>query len=188
MAAPLGAYDKISSPESDFHITNTQDEENGARIRDPVSGPEWLASEPEHAMVFAQPSVTAVLLSSQEMEPNRRDLERLIQMQEIGEGASFDWQAIADVVVERYARELRYLVSGQLATLADLHEEIENSLGPFVDYDSRDHAREVHLCATQVLPARTPDGVAARAIWSVTQQICSTTAEAWNKMDYGAAH
>jgi hypothetical protein len=126
-------------------------------------------------------------LFADELGPIRNDLDRLI-MDHDPSRSSFNWQTIADMVVQRYAHELRYLASGQLSTLQELHREIENSLGPFVDYSNRDAGLEADRCSLQFLPAGVPtDGLAGDAIRSVARSICSTMIAAWHETSYGTA-
>ncbi|KNG86276.1 hypothetical protein ANOM_004525 [Aspergillus nomiae NRRL 13137] len=126
-------------------------------------------------------------LFADELGPIRSDLDHLIMNHDPSE-TSFNWQGVADMVVQRYAHELSYLVSGQLSTLQALHEEIENSLGPFIDYDDRNTSLEVHRCSMQFVPAgASSDGLASDAVRSVTHSICSAMIEAWKQTDYAAA-
>lgn len=122
-------------------------------------------------------------LSTEDLEPIRADVDRLI-MSHDPEEASTDWQAIADMVVERYARELRYLASGQLSTVANIHEAVEGLLGPFIDYSDRNATLEVDRCANHFVPAGTSDGTAEAAVRSVTHRICATLSDTLNQEDY----
>ncbi|KAE8164019.1 hypothetical protein BDV40DRAFT_261603 [Aspergillus tamarii] len=126
-------------------------------------------------------------LFADELGPIRNDLDYLIMHHDPSE-ASFNWQGVADMVVQRYAHELRYLVSGQLSTLQALHGEIENSLGPFIDYSDRNPVLEADRCSMQFVPAEAlSDGLASDAVRSVTHSICSTMIEAWKQTDYDTA-
>lgn len=126
-------------------------------------------------------------LSSADLDPLRRDLHRLIMTHNTNE-SSFDWQAVTDMVIERYAHELRYLASGELSTTEQLHAELETILSPFIDYGDRNSTLEVDRCSAQLLSARSPaHGVAAHAIRSVVRAICSTLLEAWGQTDYSLA-
>ncbi|OJK02970.1 hypothetical protein ASPACDRAFT_40287 [Aspergillus aculeatus ATCC 16872] len=126
-------------------------------------------------------------LSAQQLRPIRDDLRRLVLDHTAAENL-YDWQAIADMVVERYAREIRYLASGDVATVADLHAEIETMLVPFIDYSDRDTDAERERCAHQFLPGEIAvDGVAATAIHSVARSICATMLAAWQEPDYQTA-
>ncbi|PYH76505.1 hypothetical protein BO82DRAFT_396125 [Aspergillus uvarum CBS 121591] len=126
-------------------------------------------------------------LSAQQLQPIRDDLYRLVLDHTAAENL-YDWQAIADMVVERYAREIRYLASGDVATVADLHAEIETMLVPFIDYSDRDTDAERERCAHQFLPGEIAvDGVAAPAIHSVARSICATMLAAWQEPDYQTA-
>ncbi|KAF7167951.1 hypothetical protein CNMCM6106_003300 [Aspergillus hiratsukae] len=126
-------------------------------------------------------------LSSADLDPIRMDLHRLIMTHDANE-SSFDWQAVTDMVIERYAHELRYLASGELATTEQLHAELEIVLSPFIDYSDRNTTLEADRCTAQFLPARSPTkGVAAQAVRSVARTSCSTLLEAWGQTDYGLA-
>jgi hypothetical protein len=126
-------------------------------------------------------------LSSVDLDPIRMDLHRLIMTHDTNE-SSFDWQAVTDMVIERYAHELRYLASGELLTTEQLHAELEIILSPFIDYSDRNTTLEADRCSAQFLPARSPaKGVAAQAVRSVARTICSTLLEAWGQTDYGLA-
>ncbi|KAE8152231.1 hypothetical protein BDV25DRAFT_128130 [Aspergillus avenaceus] len=126
-------------------------------------------------------------LFADELGPIRNDLDRLI-MDHDPKDSTFNWQAIADMVVQRYAHELKYLASGQLSTLQDLHNEIENSLGPFIDYNDRNPALEADRCSMQFFPMGIrADGLAGEAVRSVARSICSTLVEAWDQTDYNTA-
>ncbi|RAL10285.1 uncharacterized protein BO97DRAFT_394385 [Aspergillus homomorphus CBS 101889] len=126
-------------------------------------------------------------LSSPELQPIRDDLRRLI-LDHAAKDALYDWQAIADMVVERYARDIRYLASGDVTTLEELHAEIENMMTPFIDYSDRDTDAEQDRCAHQFIPGEVAtDSVAATAIHSVARSICSTMLAAWQEIDYQTA-
>ncbi|KAL5360264.1 hypothetical protein BJX96DRAFT_69404 [Aspergillus floccosus] len=125
-------------------------------------------------------------LSREDLEPIRAEVDRLIMSHDPKE-ASTDWQAIADMVVERYARELRYLASGQLSTVADIHEEIEGLLGPFIDYSDRNATLEIDRCANHFVPAGASDGIAGAAVRSVAHRICATLSDTLNQANYDTA-
>ncbi|KAE8374275.1 hypothetical protein BDV26DRAFT_46788 [Aspergillus bertholletiae] len=126
-------------------------------------------------------------LFADELGPVRNDLDHLIMNHDPSE-ASFNWQGVADMVVQRYAHELRYLVSGQLSTLPALHKEIENSLDPFIDYADRNATLEADRCSTQFISSGAPsDGLASHAVRSITHSICSAMIGAWKQTDYDTA-
>jgi hypothetical protein len=126
-------------------------------------------------------------LSSADLDPIRTDLHRLIMTHDANE-SSFDWQAVTDMLIERYAHELRYLASGELSTTEQLHAELEIVLSPFIDYSNRNTTLETDRCTAQFLPARSPTkGVAAQTVRSVARTICSTLLEARGQTDYELA-
>ncbi|PKY06636.1 hypothetical protein P168DRAFT_280041 [Aspergillus campestris IBT 28561] len=143
--------------------------------------------------LFRQSEDTGVMhprltnVPSQDLDPIRQDLSRLILDHDPIE-VSFDWQAIADMVVERYGRDLRYMTSGQLTTMSQLEEEIESTLIPFIDYDDRNTSSEVDRCSYQFIPAEAPqEGLAALAVRSVARSICTTLVDVWSQSDYPMA-
>ncbi|KAG0154221.1 hypothetical protein PDIDSM_1601 [Penicillium digitatum] len=89
-------------------------------------------------------------------------------------------QAITDMVVTRYSKELSYFVSGSIDSIEHLYAEIERVLSPFVDYSERDDVAEIERCATQFLSSSSlEDGdVAAQAVHGVARRICSSLIEA----------
>ncbi|PYH97097.1 hypothetical protein BO71DRAFT_396527 [Aspergillus ellipticus CBS 707.79] len=141
--------------------------------------------------LFRSPNETFTLprlkqFEAQELEPMREDLVTLIRTHEAKE-AVFNWQAITDMVVERYAREIRYLASGQLS-VEQFQAEIATTLAPFIDYGDRDGAQEAERCSMQFIPGgRLADGTAATAVHSVTRSICATLVAAEQELDYPTA-
>lgn len=127
-------------------------------------------------------------LDSSLLEPVRRELRDVIMTQDpitsVSSSSSsrhpFNWQAITDMIVERYAHTLRYLVSG-VPNQTEIRENIDRLLEPFIAYNTeRNITREADHCKTQFLPL-TPismQSTAAQAIQSVTQEICWTLLEA----------
>ncbi|KAL4906649.1 hypothetical protein BDW74DRAFT_190181 [Aspergillus multicolor] len=125
-------------------------------------------------------------IPSAELEPIRQDLDALILNHEASGSpirTSTNWQAVADMVVDRYGARLHYLASGQAPTLQQLQAEIEDIVTPFIDYDRRNASLEVERCARQFvrrsMPATT---VAGAAVLSVSRSVCTTLLQA---LDYG---
>jgi hypothetical protein len=91
---------------------------------------------------------------------------------------SIDWQAVADLIVTRYARRLQYLTSDDVLDTHDqLKGELERALVPFIDYDHRDPKLEIERCTSHFLPANAPITLAARAITHVSHYLCSELVE-----------
>ncbi|KAI9369229.1 hypothetical protein BJX61DRAFT_164727 [Aspergillus egyptiacus] len=119
-----------------------------------------------------------------ELEPMRQDLDALILNHETIE-SSTNWQAVADMVVERYGTRVRYLASGQASTLQQLQDEIENIVTPFIDYDNRNTSIEVERCSNQFVRRSMPvTSVAADAVFSVSRRICASLLEALHYTEY----
>lgn len=93
-----------------------------------------------------------------------------------------NWQSIADMVVQRYANELKFLVSDGLTTSAELLRELHLMLRGFVDSDHRNTTSEIERCVAQFNPAGVDmsRSVAGRAIRSVTETVCATLFEAFD--------
>ncbi|KAJ5428152.1 hypothetical protein N7445_009606 [Penicillium cf. griseofulvum] len=92
-----------------------------------------------------------------------------------------DWQAITDMIVTRYSKELSYFASGSIDTIERLHSEIERILSPFIDYSER--------CATQFLPPFSLEngGIAAHTVYDVARRICSALVEVGKEQDLKSA-
>ncbi|KAJ5154380.1 uncharacterized protein N7500_009819 [Penicillium coprophilum] len=100
-----------------------------------------------------------------------------------------DWQAITDMIVTRYSKELSYFASSGIDSVKQLQSEIERVLSPFIDYSKRDDVAEIERCATQFLPPfpSKGGGIAAHAVHSVAHRICSALVEAGKEQDLKAA-
>lgn len=112
--------------------------------------------------------------SLDELEPIRRDLDRLVLHHRAVEPPSFNWQSVTDMIIERYSNELKYLVSEDISSIEELHSEIETILSPFVDYRLRDATTEAERCAMQFIPVSAPDTLAARVVYDIAYAICAT--------------
>ncbi|KAL4980383.1 hypothetical protein BDW66DRAFT_156581 [Aspergillus desertorum] len=123
-------------------------------------------------------------IPSTELQPLQQDLDTLILSHEASE-PSTNWQAVADMVVDRYAARLRFLASGQASTLQQLQEEIEDVVTPFIDYDQRNKTLEVERCSRQFVRRSTPvTTLAADAVLSVSRSVCTTLIEALCHTEY----
>ncbi|OJD33287.1 uncharacterized protein BKCO1_320003 [Diplodia corticola] len=101
-----------------------------------------------------------------------------------------NWQAVADLVVERYSDRVQYLAT--FSDLETLQGEAEQALKPFIDYAARDSDAEIERCAAQYLPVSSLESlhtapVAAQAIHAVTSSICSTLVSVSNATDADGA-
>lgn len=96
---------------------------------------------------------------------------------------SMDWQAVADLLVERYSNRIEYLAS--VSDVDTLRWEAEEALKPYIDYGARNSSAETERCAAQYLPASSlfSAPVAAQAIHSVATTICSTLVSLANTTD-----
>ncbi|KIW71774.1 hypothetical protein PV04_00011 [Phialophora macrospora] len=109
----------------------------------------------------------------------RVDIDTMIRAwdpDQISSGNSTDWQSVADMVVERYGKLLKYLVSGSVRTTEELLSELELTLRVFIDSDARDAKAEVDRCSWQFNPtdSNVQSSIAARSIHDVTRRICET--------------
>jgi hypothetical protein len=127
-------------------------------------------------------------LSRSELDAIRNDITTLIITHDAAE-KSEDWQAIADMVVTRYSKDLLYFVSGKIASLETLQDEIERVMSPYIDYNDRNDLVEAQRCATQFLPPHSLDseGLAAHSVYSVAHSICSKLLEAGNEKVFESA-
>jgi hypothetical protein len=85
-----------------------------------------------------------------------------------------DWQAIADLIVTRYASRLKYLSQLELAgDSKTLHQETELIVGAFVDKEMRSPHEELRRCGEHFLPD-AEQSLAAHSIRNVSYHICQT--------------
>jgi hypothetical protein len=127
--------------------------------------------------------------NSDSIDDVRTAVDKMV-MHEAENTQAVNWQAIADMVVARYADRIEYLASGSLATLSTLQAEVRRALRPFIDYNTRNSTSEIERCASQFIPDHafpTPTNVAAQAIRQVTHTLCSSLATASEQMDYTTA-
>ncbi|OQD81926.1 hypothetical protein PENANT_c024G05341 [Penicillium antarcticum] len=127
-------------------------------------------------------------LSRSELDAIRGDITTLIINNDATE-KSQDWQVIADMVVTRYGKDLSYLVSGKINSLETLQAEMERVMSPYIDYSNRNDVVETQRCATQFLPPHSLDSecLAAHAVYSVANSICSKLLEAGKETDLESA-
>ncbi|KAJ5192670.1 hypothetical protein N7449_008812 [Penicillium cf. viridicatum] len=118
----------------------------------------------------------------------RAEVTSLILTQNPAE-VSEDWQAITDMIVTRYSKELSYFVSGSIDSIERLQSEIERVLSPFIDYSERDDVAESERCATQFLPSGSLEsgGLAAQAVHGVAHKICSSLIKAGKEKELESA-
>ena len=92
--------------------------------------------------------------------------------------ASVNWQAIADEIVERYAKRLQYLVSDAITNKKDLVADLDLLFRPFIDYDKRNVSDEIEGCALHFMPdpvsGPPKDSLAGRTIYAISHRICQT--------------
>lgn len=125
-------------------------------------------------------------IPSTELQPLQHDLDALILEHEASEHST-NWQDVADMIVERYGRRLRFLASGQASTLQQLRKEIEDVVTPFIDYDHRNASLEAERCSKQfVRRTASVTTLAAEAVLSVSHSICMTLIEALGYTEYDA--
>lgn len=99
-----------------------------------------------------------------------------------------NWQAIADMVVARYADRIEYLASGDAEDLHAFKAEAERLLRPFVDYSNRSKTTEIYRCATQYVPKlHSPTNLASASILNVSSTICSTLSNVADASTYREA-
>lgn len=125
-------------------------------------------------------------LSLELLEPIKRDLYRLV-MEDDPSQTSYNWQDITDIIITRYANDLKYFVSGKLDTTNALQLEVERILLPFIDFDNREFNAEVSRCAAQFLTASQPVGtLASAAVKSISTSICTTLRSALELKEYNS--
>ncbi|GKZ30161.1 hypothetical protein AbraIFM66950_008020 [Aspergillus brasiliensis] len=133
-----------------------------------------------------------VHLPAASLAPIRDDLTALIMTDDVTT-RGVNWQAVADMVVEKYGRILRSLVSvhdddDQAAHLEFIVDTADRILSPFVDRDHRDYYAEIDRCASQFIPLHADkDSLAYRSVYTVSSRICSSLMAVTEAEDYTTA-
>ncbi|CAI7613809.1 unnamed protein product [Penicillium bialowiezense] len=127
-------------------------------------------------------------LSEQQLSALRDEVTHMIKTYHPAEVCE-DWQAVADMIVTRYSKELSYYTSGKIGSLLRLQTEIERLMSPFIDYEKRDTDAEIGRCAMQFVPegALQDGSLAGRAVHGVAEKICATLHEAQSQKTLKAA-
>jgi hypothetical protein len=103
--------------------------------------------------------------------------------------SSVNWQLIADEIVERYGKRLKYFVSGAFPTKKLLDDELDRLLRPFIDYDHRSVSEETERCALDFMPdpfnGATAKSLTARSVYAISHKICSTLRNAMEDKNHG---
>ncbi|CAG7924635.1 unnamed protein product [Penicillium olsonii] len=118
-------------------------------------------------------------LSQKDLISLRDEVTQLIKAYHPAEVCE-DWQAISDMIVTRYSKQISYFGSGKITSLSKLQDEIETLMAPFIDFANRDPRAEIERCALQFMPEQTliEDSLAGAAIYGVAKRICSSLFEA----------
>ncbi|GMG13939.1 unnamed protein product [Aspergillus oryzae] len=117
-------------------------------------------------------------LSSEELQPIRDNLTQLVLTHDANY-RSVNWQAVADLIVEKYGRFLHGLLSrkhhhGDSDLRESIVAQIDRLMAPFIDVRSGDEEQAIKLCSTQFVPLPTGNSpLAQRALYAVNHRICS---------------
>ena len=115
-------------------------------------------------------------LTSASLEPVRQEVTDLVLNHDASE-PSFNWQAVADMIVTRFSNALRYMASDPGEE--QFYDELAQLLSPFIDYGHRDTTLETSRCASQSIPVNAPkQGTAAEAVRSIVHDVCQTLVQA----------
>ena len=108
--------------------------------------------------------------------------------------SSCNWQAVADMIVQKYANQLQYLVTSSEFSKSSrrLAQELNYMLRPFFDTLHRDAAVETQRCAAEFMPLAfhssdsydCTGSLSERAIYTVSYRICSTLINALWSIDH----
>ena len=98
--------------------------------------------------------------------------------------SSCNWQAVTDMIVQKYANPLQYLVTSTKLSKSSkrLAQELNYMMRPFFDTLHRDAAIETERCAAEFMPSDfhssdSHDNIGSlseRAIYTVSYRICFT--------------
>ncbi|OJJ57932.1 hypothetical protein ASPSYDRAFT_1178408 [Aspergillus sydowii CBS 593.65] len=129
-------------------------------------------------------------LSTESLEPLRDNLTDLVMEHDVNAG-TVNWQAIADLVADKYAPLLRGLI-GKDKPRHHQKKKINPSVAIttiMAPFDGPDIDESVLLCASQFVS--TPDGdspLAHQAVYTVSHRICSTLLELRDETDKEVVH
>lgn len=118
-------------------------------------------------------------LSSAQLQPIRDSLTHLVLTHDPND-RTVNWQAVADLIVEKYGRFLHGLLPRKHHhDDSDLREfivtQIDRLMAPFIDVRSQNDEDTIKLCSTQFVPLPTGNSsLAHRALYTVNHRICST--------------
>lgn len=124
-----------------------------------------------------------------ELKPIRKSLTSLVMAHDVGH-RQVNWQAITDMIVQKYSHPLRELASRHHHHhgLFSLVAEVARIWNTFVDQDNRDVDEEMERCATQFIPANAADdSLAHRAVYAVSSRICASFVEVLETKEYDVA-
>ena len=90
-----------------------------------------------------------------------------------GNSDSINWQAIAELFVQRYASPLQYFVSPGIDR-SDIVDTLKPLLRPFVSDRTNDTELETVRCIEQFLPVTWNESFAGQVVRQIGYKICST--------------
>lgn len=85
---------------------------------------------------------------------------------------NIDWQAVAEMFVQRYSASLQYLASEDLSP-GEIKHELESLLGPFIT-DGADVELASTRCAGQIMPGDQWRSSTGQALQQVAHRVCRT--------------
>jgi len=107
----------------------------------------------------------------------KNDVTAMILRKDWGsEREARNWQAIADMVIQRYSKPLHYLHTSK-AIRGDkdaLVAYLKAQLRPFIDPTDRNAVLETQRCVAQLVPAKSSASLAHLVLYKVTDHICDT--------------
>lgn len=133
----------------------------------------------EDALYFDDTGRPRVNNETSVIEPVSESIRKMVSSSD-NKLSGTDWQAIADLIVARYADRIAYLASGDIKDLESFKDEVDLALRPFVDYGHRNSAAEIERCASQFLPSNSvaSASLAGAALLNVTTILCRTLSAA----------
>jgi hypothetical protein len=119
-------------------------------------------------------------ITPEELIPIQLAIDSMILNNEPSSSA-FNWQAVTDVVIDRYSSQLRSVAEGDFQSLVALREKLETFLEPFIDYkDYQNSYAIIDSCQRQLIPHSAPDsGLASEAVRYILHRICTTFTYTW---------
>lgn len=147
-----------------------------------------LYSSPDTIYFEHDSRLPRVRNDSSTLDPFRKSIDDMV-LSKPKESGTVNWQAVASLIVTRYAERIDFLASIDPSDDEEwLHNEVISTLRPFRDDAVRDDHHSISLCTNQFLPSDDPyTSLASQAVRAVSHRICQSLFHAADARDASSA-